>query len=78
MRPASNLLQLAVCLSSVAPLAAAWPNWFPPADSVVVRRVAHEASTLTFSPTRKQPLLLTLHSATGDRRYQGSSRQNRQ
>ncbi|EWY86619.1 hypothetical protein IWW34DRAFT_658579 [Fusarium oxysporum f. sp. albedinis] len=43
MRPTSNLLQLAVCLSSLAPLAAAWPNWFPPADSVVVRRVAHEA-----------------------------------
>lgn len=76
MRPTSNLLQLAVCLSSLAPLAAAWPNWFPPADSVVVRRVAHEASTLTLL-THKQPLLLTPHSATGDRRYQGSSRQNR-
>jgi hypothetical protein len=46
MRPTSNLLQLAVCLSSLAPLAAAWPDWFPHADSVVVRRVAHEASTL--------------------------------
>ncbi|KAF4430979.1 hypothetical protein F53441_13925 [Fusarium austroafricanum] len=41
MRPTSNLLQLAVCLSSLAPLAAAWPSWFPQADSVVVRRVAY-------------------------------------
>ncbi|KAG5654966.1 hypothetical protein KAF25_010920 [Fusarium avenaceum] len=42
MRPTSNVLQLAVCLSSLTPLATAWPGWFPQADSVVVRRVAHQ------------------------------------
>ncbi|KAF4966784.1 hypothetical protein FSARC_5571 [Fusarium sarcochroum] len=42
MRPTSNLLQLAACLSSLAPLAAAWPEWFPHVDSVVVRRVVYE------------------------------------
>ncbi|KAM0349307.1 hypothetical protein ACHAPU_003716 [Fusarium lateritium] len=42
MRPTSNLLQLAACLSSLTPLATAWPGWFPQADSVVVRRFAHE------------------------------------
>lgn len=42
MRPTSNLLQLAVCLSSLAPLATAWPDWFPHVDSVVVRRVVYE------------------------------------
>ncbi|RGP63392.1 hypothetical protein FSPOR_8670 [Fusarium sporotrichioides] len=42
MRPTSNLLQVAVCLTSLAPLATAWPSWFPNADSVVVRRVVPE------------------------------------
>ncbi|KAG8668883.1 hypothetical protein FPOAC2_08186 [Fusarium poae] len=42
MRPTSNLLQAAVCLTSLAPLATAWPSWFPNADSVVVRRVVPE------------------------------------
>ncbi|KAF5668461.1 hypothetical protein FHETE_5274 [Fusarium heterosporum] len=42
MRPTSNLLQLAVCLSSLTSLATAWPGWLPQADSVVVRRIAHE------------------------------------
>ncbi|CAF3508402.1 hypothetical protein SNK03_011366 [Fusarium graminearum] len=42
MRPTSSILQVAVCLTSLAPLASAWPSWFPNADSVVVRRVAPE------------------------------------
>lgn len=42
MRPTSNIFQLAVCLSALAPLATAWPSWFPNADSVVVRRVVPE------------------------------------
>ncbi|RGP59109.1 hypothetical protein FLONG3_11292 [Fusarium longipes] len=42
MRPTSNILQVAVCLTSLAPLATAWPSWFPNADSVVVRRVVPE------------------------------------
>ncbi|RMJ08599.1 hypothetical protein BHE90_012731 [Fusarium euwallaceae] len=38
MRPASGLVQLAVCVSSLAPLTAAWPEWFLQSDSVVVAR----------------------------------------
>ncbi|KAM0436202.1 hypothetical protein ACHAPT_003094 [Fusarium lateritium] len=38
MRPASSLVQLAVCLSSLAPLTAAWPDWFLQSDSIVVAR----------------------------------------
>lgn len=45
MRPTSNILQLAVCLTSFAPLVTAWPNWLPNADSVVVRRVVPEDRT---------------------------------
>ncbi|KAJ4314396.1 hypothetical protein N0V84_008916 [Fusarium piperis] len=38
MRPASGLVHLAVCLSSLAPLASAWPEWFLDSDSIVVAR----------------------------------------
>ncbi|KAI8660668.1 hypothetical protein NCS57_01044700 [Fusarium keratoplasticum] len=38
MRPASGLVQLAVCVSSLAPLTAAWPDWFLQSDSIVVAR----------------------------------------
>ncbi|KAF7548829.1 hypothetical protein G7046_g8535 [Stylonectria norvegica] len=37
MRPTSTLLPLAMCLSSLAPLAAAWPGWLPDVDALVVR-----------------------------------------
>lgn len=38
MRPTGTLLQLAVCLSSLSPLAAAWPDWLPHIDTLVVRQ----------------------------------------
>ncbi|KAK7398489.1 hypothetical protein QQX98_012120 [Neonectria punicea] len=45
MRPTGTLLQLAVCLSSLAPLTAAWPGWMPELDSIVVRRADSDSST---------------------------------
>ncbi|KAK7418879.1 hypothetical protein QQZ08_011088 [Neonectria magnoliae] len=44
MRPTGTLLQLAVCLSSLAPLTAAWPGWMPELDSIVVRRADSDSS----------------------------------
>ncbi|KAK5988778.1 hypothetical protein PT974_10267 [Cladobotryum mycophilum] len=37
MRPATSLLQLALCLSSVTPMVSAWPSFLPDIDSLVVR-----------------------------------------
>lgn len=37
MRPAPVLMQLAVCLSSLVPLTAAWPGWMVDIDSLVAR-----------------------------------------
>lgn len=34
----AGLLQLAACLSSLAPIASAWPGWLPEADALVVRQ----------------------------------------
>ncbi|KAH7001830.1 hypothetical protein EDB80DRAFT_719254 [Ilyonectria destructans] len=47
MRPTGTLLQLAVCLSSLTPLTAAWPGWLPQMDSVVVLRRADSSDTAT-------------------------------
>ncbi|KAH7131387.1 hypothetical protein B0J13DRAFT_610549 [Dactylonectria estremocensis] len=47
MRPAGTLLQLAVCLTSLTPLTAAWPGWLPHMDSVVVLRRADSTDTAT-------------------------------
>lgn len=39
MRPTPALLKLAACLTSLAPLASAWPGWLPrpELDSLLVR-----------------------------------------
>lgn len=37
MRPSPKVLQLAACLSSITPLAAAWPSWLPQGDSLAQR-----------------------------------------
>ncbi|KAJ3501109.1 hypothetical protein NM208_g17005 [Fusarium decemcellulare] len=42
MRPTSSLLQLAVCLSTLTPLTAAWGDFWPEPDSVVVRNVVRQ------------------------------------
>ncbi|KAH7127696.1 hypothetical protein EDB81DRAFT_809881 [Dactylonectria macrodidyma] len=47
MRPTGTLLQLAVCLTSLTPLTAAWPGWLPHMDSVVVLRRADSTDTAT-------------------------------
>ncbi|KND92602.1 hypothetical protein TOPH_02529 [Tolypocladium ophioglossoides CBS 100239] len=46
MRPAQSLMQLAVCLSSLAPLAlaSAWPGWLPDIDAIVVRADSQSSS----------------------------------
>ncbi|KAF4974874.1 hypothetical protein FZEAL_8275 [Fusarium zealandicum] len=46
MRPTSSLVQLAVCLSSLTPLTAAWSGWFPDIDSLVVRHVVRQDISL--------------------------------
>ncbi|KAH6890331.1 hypothetical protein B0T10DRAFT_316078 [Thelonectria olida] len=53
MRPAGTFLQVAVCLSSLAPLTAAWPSWLPALDSLVVRHpeVIRRADDSTASET---------------------------
>jgi hypothetical protein len=38
MRPTPALLRLAVCLSSLAPVVLAWPEWLPARDSLIVRQ----------------------------------------
>lgn len=40
----TGLLQLAACLSSLAPLASAWPGWLPEADALVARQAADEST----------------------------------
>ncbi|KAF7556121.1 hypothetical protein G7Z17_g1573 [Cylindrodendrum hubeiense] len=45
MRPTGTLLQMAVCLSSLTPLTAAWPGWLPQMDSLVVLRRADSTKT---------------------------------
>ncbi|POR37124.1 Uncharacterized protein TPAR_02633 [Tolypocladium paradoxum] len=52
MRPAQSLLQLAVCLSSLAPLASAsaWPGWLPDIGAIVVRVDSQSPSTAKATP----------------------------
>ncbi|KFH44176.1 hypothetical protein ACRE_050510 [Hapsidospora chrysogenum ATCC 11550] len=51
MRPSTSLLQLAVCLSSLAPLASAWPSWMPELDSLVVRQDDGDSPSSTAAET---------------------------
>jgi len=45
MRVTPTVLQVAACLSSLAPLASAWPGWLPDKDSLVARQNDDEDST---------------------------------
>lgn len=38
MRPSTSILQLAACLSSFAPLTAAWPGWGSEVEALVARQ----------------------------------------
>lgn len=51
MRPSPRLLQLAVCLSSLAPLASAWPGWLPELDTLVVRQDDGEGDATSAAET---------------------------
>ncbi|KAL7940926.1 hypothetical protein V8C42DRAFT_202889 [Trichoderma barbatum] len=51
MRPTATLLQLALCLSSAAPLVSAWPGWLPELDSLVVRADSGGDDRNTAKPT---------------------------
>lgn len=52
MRPTFGVVRLALCLSSLAPLAAAWPSWLPDVDSLVVRQ-NDEPSQTSSSPAEE-------------------------
>ncbi|KAG9255194.1 uncharacterized protein F5Z01DRAFT_652367 [Emericellopsis atlantica] len=45
MRVTPTVLQVAACLSSLAPLASAWPGWLPDKDSLVARQNDNGDST---------------------------------
>ncbi|PON21202.1 hypothetical protein TGAM01_v209927 [Trichoderma gamsii] len=52
MRPTATLLQVALCLSSAAPLVSAWPGWLPNIDALVVRADAdNKEGSNTAQPT---------------------------
>ncbi|KAK7213476.1 hypothetical protein V2G26_020654 [Clonostachys chloroleuca] len=57
MRPAPSVVQLALCLYAMAPMASAWPQWMPEQDSLYVR--ADESSAAS------QPASVSA-TATGD------------
>ncbi|OAA65055.1 hypothetical protein ISF_04465 [Cordyceps fumosorosea ARSEF 2679] len=44
MRPAATLMQLALAVSSVAPVVSAWPNWLPERDALIVRADSSDSS----------------------------------
>lgn len=45
MRPATTLMQLALAVSSVAPMVSAWPSWLPEREALIVRADSSDAST---------------------------------
>ena len=45
MRPAATLMQLALAVSSVAPVVSAWPNWLPEREALIVRADSSDDST---------------------------------
>jgi hypothetical protein len=44
MRPSTCVVKVAVCLSAIAPWAAAWPNWIPEQDALYVRQDSDKSS----------------------------------
>lgn len=54
MRPTATLLQLALCLSSAAPLVSAWPDWLPAVDALVVRADKPGDNTASAAPTNPE------------------------
>lgn len=51
MRPAAMLMQLALTVSSVAPVVSAWPNWLPEREALIVRADSSDSATATPSPS---------------------------
>lgn len=51
MRVSPAVLRLAVCLSSLTPLVAAWPSWLPAEDALYVRQDDSEDATTTAAET---------------------------
>ncbi|OAR01807.1 hypothetical protein LLEC1_00677 [Akanthomyces lecanii] len=50
MRPAATLMQLALAVSSVAPVVSAWPNWLPEREALIVRADSSDDSTPSPTP----------------------------
>lgn len=51
MRPAATLMQLALAISSVAPVVSAWPNWLPEREALIVRADSSDDSTRMTVPS---------------------------
>ncbi|KAM0666972.1 hypothetical protein ACQRIU_004827 [Beauveria bassiana] len=83
MRPTAMLMQLALTVSSVAPVVSAWPNWLPEREALIVRADSSDSATATPSPsatgsatdakeTGKTTGNLNTASATGSKTASGS------
>lgn len=48
-------MQLALAVSSVAPVVSAWPNWLPDREALIVRADSSDSSTITPSPAASSP-----------------------